>query len=62
MDARTTRGKWIRRVSVVALIYFAHTFPHQPLFASEGFAGKSRAGKFGDAVEEIDWSLGEKHC
>jgi uncharacterized sulfatase len=40
-------------------LYFAHTFPHQPLYASEKFAGKSKAGKFGDAVEEIDWSVGE---
>ena len=40
-------------------LYFAHTFPHQPLFASKKFAGKSKAGKFGDAVEEIDWSVGE---
>ena len=40
-------------------LYFAHTFPHQPLYASEKFSGKSRAGKFGDAVEEIDWSVGE---
>ncbi|MBI9087312.1 MAG: sulfatase [Desulfobacterales bacterium] len=39
-------------------LYFAHTFPHQPLYASEKFAGKSKAGKFGDAVEEIDWSVG----
>lgn len=40
-------------------LYFAHTFPHQPLYASEKFLGKSKAGKFGDAVEEIDWSVGE---
>jgi len=40
-------------------LYFAHTFPHQPLWASKKFAGKSKAGKFGDAVEEIDWSVGE---
>ncbi|MBU2512809.1 sulfatase [bacterium] len=40
-------------------LYFAHTFPHQPLYASEKFAGKSKAGKFGDAVEEIDWSVGK---
>ncbi len=39
-------------------LYFAHTFPHQPLWASEKFAGKSEGGKFGDAVEEIDWSVG----
>jgi uncharacterized sulfatase len=40
-------------------LYLAHTFPHQPLAASEKFAGKSRGGKYGDAVEEIDWSVGE---
>jgi len=40
-------------------LYVAHTFPHQPLYASAQFAGKSKAGKFGDAVEEIDWSLGQ---
>ncbi len=40
-------------------IYLAHTFPHQPLYASEKFKGKSKAGAFGDAVEEIDWSVGQ---
>ncbi len=40
-------------------LYLAHTFPHQPLFASENFEKKSKAGLFGDAVEEIDWSVGE---
>jgi arylsulfatase A len=40
-------------------LYVAHTFPHQPLYASDQFAGQSMAGKFGDAVEEIDWSVGQ---
>jgi uncharacterized sulfatase len=40
-------------------LYLAHTFPHQPLYASEKFKDRSKAGIFGDAVEEIDWSLGE---
>jgi len=40
-------------------LYLPHTFPHVPLFASEAFAGKSQGGKYGDAVEEIDWSTGE---
>ncbi len=40
-------------------LYFAHTFPHVPLFASKDFKGKSRAGIYGDAVEELDWSVGE---
>ena len=40
-------------------IYFAQTFPHVPLFASPDFKGKSRSGIFGDAVEEVDWSVGQ---
>lgn len=40
-------------------LYFAHTYPHQPLHASDRFRGKSKAGRYGDTVEEIDWSLGE---
>ena len=40
-------------------LYFAHTYPHQPLHASENFRGKSRGGLYGDTIEEIDWSLGE---
>jgi len=40
-------------------LYFAHTFPHRPLFASEAFRGRSAGGIFGDAVEEVDWSVGK---
>ena len=40
-------------------LYFAHTYPHQPLHASENFRGKSKGGRYGDTIEEIDWSLGE---
>jgi len=40
-------------------LYLAHTFPHQPLFPSEKFEKQSHAGKFGDVVEELDWSVGE---
>jgi arylsulfatase len=40
-------------------LYFPHTFPHVPLYASERFRGKSRGGLYGDVVEEIDWSVGE---
>jgi arylsulfatase A-like enzyme len=39
-------------------LYFAHTFPHTPVFASPAFAGRSRRGPYGDAVEELDWSVG----
>ena len=40
-------------------LYFAHTFPHVPLFASPAFKGKSPRGRYGDAVEEVDWSVGQ---
>lgn len=40
-------------------LYFAHSFPHVPLFASERFFGKSPAGLYGDVIEEIDASVGE---
>lgn len=40
-------------------LYFAHTFPHVPLFASGQFRGTSRRGLYGDVVEELDWSVGQ---
>jgi arylsulfatase A-like enzyme len=40
-------------------LYFAHTFPHVPLFRSDRFKGHSLRGLFGDVVEELDWSVGE---
>lgn len=39
-------------------IYLAHTMPHTPLGASEAFRGKSARGLYGDAIEELDWSVG----
>jgi len=40
-------------------LYFASTFPHTPLFASEKFRDKSLRGRFGDVVEELDWAVGQ---
>ncbi len=40
-------------------VYLPHTMVHVPLAASENFRGKSGHGLFGDAVEELDWSVGE---
>jgi len=39
-------------------LYLAHNMPHTPLAASERFKGKSAGGLYGDAVEEIDDSIG----
>lgn len=40
-------------------LYLAHSMPHIPLFASDGFDGKSNRGLYGDVVEELDWSVGQ---
>jgi len=40
-------------------LYFPHTFPHRPWFASEKFRGKSKRGLYGDMIEAIDWSVGQ---
>ncbi|MCC6493582.1 MAG: sulfatase [Pirellulales bacterium] len=41
------------------LLYVPHSMMHVPLFVSQEFEGKSGAGLYGDAVTEIDWSVGE---
>lgn len=40
-------------------LYFAHKDVHLPFYPSERFRGRSAAGPYGDAVEELDWSVGE---
>jgi len=40
-------------------LYFAHTYPHIPLFASKAFQKTSPRGLYGDVVEELDWSVGQ---
>lgn len=39
-------------------LYFAHNFPHDPLHVRKERAGRSRAGLFGDVMEEIDEGVG----
>ncbi|MSU24042.1 MAG: arylsulfatase [Opitutus sp.] len=39
--------------------YLAHSMVHVPLHVSDKFRGKSTRGLFGDAVMELDWSVGE---
>ena len=40
-------------------LYLPHNMPHNPLAASPAFKGKSKNGLYGDAIEELDWSMGE---
>jgi len=39
-------------------VYLPLTMPHVPLTPGKGFAGKSRAGVYGDVIEEIDDGIG----
>ena len=39
-------------------IYLCHNMTHDPLAASPAFKGKSKNGLYGDATEELDWSMG----
>jgi len=40
-------------------LYFAHNAVHTPIHPGVAFAGKSQNGRFGDWVEEVDWSVGQ---
>jgi arylsulfatase A-like enzyme len=40
-------------------IYLAHNMPHVPVGTSDAFKGHSRAGRYGDVIEEVDWSVGQ---
>ena len=40
-------------------LYFAHNAIHTPIYPGAAFAGKSSNGRFGDWVEEVDWSVGQ---
>lgn len=39
-------------------LYVAHPMPHIPVYSSDDFQGKSVRGRYGDAIEELDWSTG----
>lgn len=40
-------------------LYLPHTAVHVPVHPGRAFAGKSANGRFGDWVEEVDWSVGQ---
>ena len=39
-------------------LYLAHNQPHFPNYTTAAWAGSSSRGRYGDAVQEIDWSVG----
>jgi len=39
-------------------LYLAYSQPHFPNYTTAAWAGSSGRGRYGDAVQEIDWSIG----
>ena len=40
-------------------LYLPYAMPHVPLFVSNERWGRSLGGRYGDVIEELDWSVGE---
>jgi len=40
-------------------LYFALTAPHTPWVPNDLFKGKSKVGKYGDFVKQVDWTIGQ---
>ncbi|KAF1544878.1 Steryl-sulfatase, partial [Eudyptula minor] len=50
-----------RNTDAPFLLVLSYLHVHTALYASESFRGKSKHGLYGDAVEEMDWSVGMLH-
>uniref|UniRef100_A0A8C8VJS4 Steroid sulfatase n=1 Tax=Pelusios castaneus TaxID=367368 RepID=A0A8C8VJS4_9SAUR len=48
-----------RNTDAPFLLFLSFLQVHTALYASEDFKGKSKHGLYGDAVEEMDWSVGK---
>ncbi|XP_054471333.1 arylsulfatase D isoform X3 [Anoplopoma fimbria] len=48
-----------RNVDQPFLLFFSLAHIHTPLFKTQAFAGKSRHGRYGDNLEEVDWMIGQ---
>ncbi|XP_004440804.1 PREDICTED: steryl-sulfatase [Ceratotherium simum simum] len=48
-----------RNAETPFLLVLSYLHVHTALFSSKDFAGKSKHGAYGDAAEEMDWSVGQ---
>ena len=62
-----TRGATERAVDFIErkagdspfFVYVPYSMPHVPLGVSERWAGTAEQGRYGEVIQEIDWSVGE---
>ena len=40
-------------------LYLAYSMPHLPIAVPDSLSGRSRAGRYGDVIETLDWSVGQ---
>ncbi|XP_043853852.1 steryl-sulfatase isoform X1 [Dromiciops gliroides] len=48
-----------RNTGTPFLLFLSYIHVHTALFSAKEFVGKSKHGMYGDAVEEMDWSIGQ---
>ena len=53
---------FFRNAETPFLLVLSFLHMHTALFSSKDFAGKSQHGSYGDAAEEMDWSVGTYPC
>ena len=53
---------FLRNAETPFLLVLSFLHVHTALFSSKDFAGKSQHGSYGDAAEEMDWSVGMYPC
>ncbi|MEO7651293.1 MAG: arylsulfatase, partial [Bryobacteraceae bacterium] len=54
--------RWVKERAAAGepyFVYFPMTGPHLPTVPDDEFLGKSRAGKYGDFVHQVDWCAGQ---
>lgn len=51
-----------RHADTPFLLVLSYLQVHTALFSSQNFTGKSQHHAYGDAVEEMDWSVGTSAC
>jgi len=52
------KGRAMRNKEHPFFLYFSLSAPHVPIAPADKFKGSSRAGAYGDFVQQIDWSVG----
>lgn len=59
----TNTVRWIQKTGATGsqpfFLYASLVGPHQPVAPTRQFQGSSRAGDYGDYVQELDWAVGE---